>query len=316
MQIIVEHGHFRLMLVAYTPGAKAFLMDFSNNLPPGSTISNFSSVNWRLTLITPDYLSSNDFITSAVEPEMHQWIKLHRFWADEESSWRGASLITLDSGSSACQFTDFAQLIPRERNLKTERALLSKYLFHLKRLSLLSTGALIVHASAVARRTHGFLFTGPSGAGKTTIAHQSLGIADAVLHDDNVFIVHHNNHYSLLGSPNLNSKRSSWAWVDGEYGEYPKEGIPIDPSHEVPLTAIFTLVQDQSDYLVPLSSRSAAQALLAGCIDASGNLKSFPIDMKYAMHSLSKLARQVPGFELHFRKSPDFWIVIDEQFSA
>ncbi len=36
--------------------------------------------------------------------------------------------------------------------------------------------------------------------------------------------------------------------------------------------------------------------------------------MQNIFERAAKLARNIPGYTLHFRKNPDFWNIIDERF--
>ena len=38
--------------------------------------------------------------------------------------------------------------------------------------------------------------------------------------------------------------------------------------------------------------------------------------LKSAFSISTAMAREIPGYELHFRKSPHFWNLIDEQFTS
>ena len=54
------------------------------------------------------------------------------------------------------------------------------------------------------------------------------------------------------------------------------------------------------------------QLLFARHNDILGNQFSDDL-MKHSFEFIAGLARKVPGYELHFRKSPDFWKLIDGQ---
>jgi hypothetical protein len=81
-----------------------------------------------------------------------------------------------------------------------------------------------------------------------------------------------------------------------------------------PLRGIFKLMQDEQDYLVPLSQQQTAHILLDG-FNQVPKTNALP-DNAYGMafHTIGNIARTIPGYELHFRKSPDFWDVIDAEF--
>lgn len=158
-------------------------------------------------------------------------------------------------------------------------------------------GGLSIHASAVAKGEKGFLFLGQSEAGKTTAARLSSQIGYSPLGDDVNFIIDDGeNGYRLTAGPTLS-------------------GRTMEHSLQRPeLCGIFSLIQDERDYLVPLSQMSVAQKLVDGLgqvpfyADLSGE------NIEKAFQTCCTIARQIPGYELHFRKSPDFWNVINEQF--
>jgi hypothetical protein len=160
-------------------------------------------------------------------------------------------------------------------------------------------GGFCVHSSAVARGNSGFLFVGESGAGKTTIAQLSTLIGYSALGDDLNFVISENtNTYRLVAVPS------------------PKLSPAGYSSLQPTLQGVFKLVQDCRDYLVPLSSMQTACILYDSFRQVpktnlfSGNV--FGLVLK----TVASIARQVPGYELHFRKSPDFWKLIDERFSG
>jgi hypothetical protein len=80
------------------------------------------------------------------------------------------------------------------------------------------------------------------------------------------------------------------------------------------LRGIFTLVKDEINTILPLTRNNSI-------ISVFNALKQAPFISKYpdlllnkAFQTASEISRQFPVYELHFRKSPDFWNIIDEQF--
>jgi hypothetical protein len=165
-----------------------------------------------------------------------------------------------------------------------ELSLLSDY-WQLKR------GFYLLHASGIRHKDKLFLFSGLSGAGKSTIAALSYELGDQVIDQDRILI------HPLPGGG-----YSADGW-----------GYGIVPCH-APLRAIFHLVQDVEDRLIPLSQIQTARRLLERHNDVMGGLLAEDL-IKQSFHLASEIARQVPGLELHFRKSPDFWKLIDAQFA-
>ena len=122
------------------------------------------------------------------------------------------------------------------------------------------------------------------------MAALSSAVGDQVIDEDQVLV------HSLAGGG-----YSSDGWG---YGVVPCE------SH---LRAIFRLVQDTEDRLIPLKQLQVARVVLERHSDVMGGMLTADL-LRGSFQLASEIARQVPGYELHFRKSPDFWKLIDEQF--
>ena len=146
----------------------------------------------------------------------------------------------------------------------------------------------IFHAAGIIRGNSGYLFVGPSGSGKSTVAHLSATRGHTILHDDQVVV---------------------WPARPGEY--VVKDLFSMNP--DSPLKAIFFLLQDTIDRLDPLSTQLVAKRSLESFLDSSSRSVLFGPILRSAFASCVTLARSVPGYELHFRKSPGFWDVIDAE---
>lgn len=154
----------------------------------------------------------------------------------------------------------------------------------------LEQGNIPIHSSAIVHHKHLFLFGGPSGAGKSTVSKLSAEKGDWVLDEDQLL---------LNSTPEGNCSTQAW-------------GYSLQTTN-VPLKAVFKLIQDTKDQIIPLTESQTAIFLLERMVEPLGFMRV----NKYIQNLFSysaKLARSIPGYELHFRKSPDFWNLIDAEF--
>lgn len=161
-------------------------------------------------------------------------------------------------------------------------------------------GGMMLHASAIARTPQdGFVFLGRSEAGKSTVANISAERGYGMLSDDLTLVAADSNprQYQLAAVPSLRHLSHPY-------------------SSENPwLKGIFVLKQDQSDYLRPLSKAEIAATLFQGFQETPSHSRMPEPLRLQVIRTASQIARIVPGYELHFRKSPEFWKVIDAEFN-
>lgn len=157
---------------------------------------------------------------------------------------------------------------------------------------------LCIHSSAVVKGDKGFLFLGRSEAGKTTAARQSVSIGYPALGDDLNFVVYdeESKYYKIAAAPSLLGSALGYSM--------------LRPS----LRGIFTLIQDDMDYLVPLKTVKVARALMEGLGQVPKYNYLSDQNIRSSLQTCCDIARRVPGYELHLRKGPNFWKLIDEQF--
>jgi len=146
-------------------------------------------------------------------------------------------------------------------------------------INLLSQGhGVLVHACAVKDGDRGLLFSGTSGAGKSTTAElwNSQDNA-AILSDDRVIIRKHEGQFWIYGTPWHGTARC---------------GSP----EAVPLTRIYNLKQTPKNQLRPLKPIEAHTKML---------VRSFPTywnsaGMDFTLGFLDELVQEVPCYELGF----------------
>jgi hypothetical protein len=170
------------------------------------------------------------------------------------------------------------------------QSLLSYNLLFLCNLWQMERGHLPVHTAGVIRNGGMYLFAGSSGAGKSTAAALSQEAGGTILDEDQV-LVH----------PLDDGRYTADAW-----------GYNVR-SCDVPLRAIFALVQTTEDRLIPLGQTQVARLLVDRQADIVGSMLSRDL-LRRSFGLAAEIARCVPGYELHFRKSPAFWKLIDERF--
>ncbi len=145
----------------------------------------------------------------------------------------------------------------------------------------------LLHASSVVRNGRAYLFTGPSGAGKTTIAR--LAPADAVVLTDEISYVRRmGNRYMAYGTPFA--------------GEFSDSGEPVS----APVAAMFGLAWASDPSRERLAEGAAVQMLMR-------NMLFFAADPALTGHLLDtacEFAAAVPAFRLAFAPDARVWSTI------
>jgi hypothetical protein len=154
----------------------------------------------------------------------------------------------------------------------------------------LQDGGLLLHAAGLIRNGEGYVFFGPSGAGKTTTTRLSQDEA-IILSDDLVILRPRGDHVRLFGVP-----------FKGELSAAPRA------NQEAPLKAIYRLRQDDRHAVVPLAHTRAVAELVASAPFVVRDRKL----SQQLMSVCDTLARQARVHELRFRRDKGFWKAIDE----
>jgi len=153
-------------------------------------------------------------------------------------------------------------------------------------LALLKEGALLLHASAVVRRGRGLVFSGPSGAGKTTVARLA---GDGVVLGDELVVVGRDGR--VHGTP-------FWGELSGAPQPAP-----------VPLGGLYFLRQGDRHAVAPLSAREGLAALFANVLFRARE----PVLVAELMDVAAAIAAAVPAYTLTFRRDAGFWELVDGQ---
>ena len=154
-------------------------------------------------------------------------------------------------------------------------------------LLLASEGGFLVHSASAVRNGRAFLFSGDSGAGKTTIAR--LAPRDTTLLTDEIsYVCREPEHYRAFGTP-----------FAGELG---RAGENIS----APIAAIYFLVHGRENKTEPLGPAEACRALLE-------NILFFACD-RDAAHAVFQAACEfscrVPAHRLTFTPDARVWEMI------
>ncbi len=166
-------------------------------------------------------------------------------------------------------------------------------LFALCNLWQLEQDCIPIHAAGVIHHQKLFIFGGVSGAGKSTISTLSEKRGDKVLDDDVLSL-------RLL--------------ADNQYGAN-AWGYSTESSN-LPIFVIFKIVQDKNDRLILLSPLHITRFLMDQIYQVNESNIFSDNMLRSVFTCVADIARHVPGYELHFRNSPDFWDLIDEQLLA
>jgi hypothetical protein len=146
----------------------------------------------------------------------------------------------------------------------------------------------LLHAATVIRNGKAYVFTGRSGAGKSTVA--SLSPEGSVLTDEISLLRFENGVWRAYGTP--------------FWGEFRAAGS----NTSAPVKGIFRLVQAAENRVTPLRPVEMLRALLPNVLffsaEAEGNRRLLEI--------LGHAAEEISSYELAFRKDPSFWEVLPE----
>ena len=142
----------------------------------------------------------------------------------------------------------------------------------------------LLHASSAVRNGRAFLFTGPSGAGKTTIVRHAPRDA-VVLTDEISYVRRRGDQYLAFGTPFA--------------GEWADVGEPIS----APIVGLFQLARGSQTTRASLDRSTAVRTLMR-------NILFFAHDSALAAHvfeTACDFTARVPAYRLAFAPGPDVW---------
>jgi hypothetical protein len=154
-------------------------------------------------------------------------------------------------------------------------------------LLLAREGGFLLHASSAIRNGRAFLFSGVSGAGKTTMAR--LAPPDAALLTDEIsYVTRRDGRYSAVGTP--------------FFGELARVGENL----QAPIEALYLLAKGPKNKIEPIVGTDAVRGLL-------GNILFFARDpefVKLVFDSAFDFVRHIPVRRLTFVPDTSVWELI------
>lgn len=144
----------------------------------------------------------------------------------------------------------------------------------------------LLHAATVIRNGKAYLFTGRSGAGKSTVA--SLSPEGSVLTDEISLLRRENRVWRAYGTP--------------FWGEFRAAGSNISS----PVAGIFRLQQATENQVTALRPVAILRALLPNVLFFSAEAEA----NRQLLEILSQAATEISGYNLAFRENYAFWEVL------
>ncbi|MCX6332984.1 MAG: hypothetical protein NT092_01605 [Bacteroidia bacterium] len=145
------------------------------------------------------------------------------------------------------------------------------------------SGDIMIHASGVNHEGRGYLFSGVSGKGKTTMAKLWDNAGASVIHDDRLIVRKTESGYKMFNTPVYNN----------------------DEPKESQLDKIFLIEHGERNELIPVSGATAVSMVMANCIQHNWD----PVMVSRLIGSVTFLCSAVSVVILPFR--PDKSIIDD-----
>ena len=154
-------------------------------------------------------------------------------------------------------------------------------------LLLAKEGGFLLHAASAVRNGRAFMFSGVSGAGKTTISSLAPpGVS--LLTDEISYVVKEPGGYFAFGTP------------------FAGELARIGENLRAPIAEVFLLAQGRDNKIESLDEKVAVQALLRNILFFAED----PRMVSAVFHSACEFVRQVPVRRLTFRPDVKVWELI------
>jgi len=134
---------------------------------------------------------------------------------------------------------------------------------------------LLIHASAVNYDGKGFLFSGASGKGKSTMARLWDDYGAKVIHDDRLIIRKSRNGFTMFNTPIYDNDN------------------PVDS----PLNRIFIIEHGHENKLIKLKEASAVSQVMANCIQHTWHTGI----ISHLSETISDMCNTIPTHRLQFR---------------
>lgn len=152
----------------------------------------------------------------------------------------------------------------------------------------LDHNSLLFHGAAVVNQNTGYVFFGPSNAGKTTVTEFSSGYT--ILGDDMVLLQKEEDSVRVFATPfNINM-----------------DPIKLTNSHER-IKGFYRLRQDEKNFLEKMPITKSLAELMSSVplssVNFQGSLTAFDL--------CKQITETVPCYDLHFTRDNSFWRIIN-----